>query len=404
MDGSNVPDVPLPLENLTIVELASVVAGPSVGKHLSDFGARVIKVERPGEGDSARAMGEAIGSRTAWWLNIGRNKRSVTLDLKHSQGREALLRLVARADALVESYRPGVLERLDLAPEVLYERNPRLIVVRVSAFGQTGPYSARPGFGTLAEAFSGLASISGYEDRPPLLAPFALADEVAGLFATWALMVALYHRDRTRGPGQTIDVSLYESLFSILGPLPTLYEKLGYVQGRNGSRLPFSSPRNVYRTRDGAHFVVSGTAATAAETIIRLVGGDDLAADPRFASQEARAQNADELDAIVAAWMGERDAAEIDRVFEGAGAAGMRVLSIADVFDDRHYRERRSLVEVSDEELGTVAIPAPVPRMSATPARVLHAGPPLGRDTDAVLGDLGYTREEIEDGRVGGAW
>lgn len=394
----------LPLADLKIVELASVVAGPSVGKHLSDFGAQVIKIERPGEGDSTRAMGDSIGSRTAWWLNIGRNKRSVTLDLKHPQGREALLRLVDDADALVESFRPGVLERLDLAPETLLVRNPKMIVVRVSAFGQTGPYSARPGFGTLAEAFSGLASISGYGDRPPLLAPFALVDEVAGLFATWALLVALYHRDRHGGGGQTIDVSLYESVFNVLGPLPTLYEKLGYIQDRKGSRLPFSSPRNVYRTRDGAYFAVSGTAPAAADTIIRLIGGDGLLADPRFTTQQARSRHADELDELVAAWMAERDTAEIDRLFQAAGAAGMRVLTMADVFADPHYRERGTLVEIDDEELGTVSIPAPVPRMSGTPGRVAHTGPSLGRDTEKVLAEIGYTSEEIERGRAGGAW
>src|SRR6195952_179177 len=238
----------LPLTGLRIIELANVVAGPSVGKHLSDFGAEVIKVERSGDGDPARAMGEFIGTRSAWWLSIGRNKRSVTLDLKHPKGREALLRLIEDADALVESFRPGVLERLDLAPDVLNAVNPRLVVVRLSAFGQTGPYSHRPGFGTLAEAFSGLTDISGYPGQSPLLASFALADEVAGLFATWSLMVALYHRDLREGTGQTIDVSLFESVFHILRPLPTLYKANGVLQARNGSRLTFSSPRNVYRT------------------------------------------------------------------------------------------------------------------------------------------------------------
>jgi crotonobetainyl-CoA:carnitine CoA-transferase CaiB-like acyl-CoA transferase len=394
----------LPLSSLRIIELANVVAGPSVGKHLSDFGAEVIKVERPGEGDAARAMGELIGSRTAWWLSIGRNKRSVTLDLKHPKGREALLRLIESADALVESFRPGVLERLDLAPETLQKANPQLVVVRVSAFGQTGPYSQRPGFGTLAYAFSGLTEISGYRRQAPLLAPFALADEVAGLFATWALLAALYHRDVSAGTGQTIDVSLYESVFNILGPLPTLYEATGALQERNGSRLPFSSPRNVYRTRDGRYFAVSGTAPAAAEAIVRLVGGEELLADSRFSTHGARARHAEELDAIVAGWIAERDADEVDRLFQEAGAAGIRVLSMAEVFEDPHYRARETLVAVEDEELGTVSLAAPVPRMSRTPARVGHAGPPLGRDTDDVLGELGYSGEEVTRGREEGAW
>jgi crotonobetainyl-CoA:carnitine CoA-transferase CaiB-like acyl-CoA transferase len=297
-----------------------------------------------------------------------------------------------------------VLERLDLAPETLEAVNPRLVVVRLSAFGQTGPYSHRPGFGTLAEAFSGLTDISGYPGQSPLLASFALADEVAGLFATWSLMVALYHRDVRDGKGQTIDVSLFESVFNILGPLPTLYKANGALQERNGSRLTFSSPRNVYRTRDGHYFAVSGTAASAAEIIVRLVGGDELAADERFSTHEARARHAEELDTAVERWIAERDVEEVDRLFQEAGGAGIRVLTMADVFEDPHYRERKTLVEIEDEEVGTVSMAAPVPRMSGTPARVGHVGLPLGRDTEDVLGDLGYSAEEIGSGRDEGAW
>ncbi len=394
----------LPLSKLRIIELANVVAGPSVGKHLSDFGAEVIKVELPGDGDSARGMGEFVGDRSAWWLLIGRNKRSVTLDLKDPRGREALLRLMKTADAVVESFRPGVLERLDLSPEVLHEVNPRLVVVRVSAFGQTGPYSHRPGFGTLAEAFSGLTEISGYPEQPPLLASFALADEVAGLFATWSLLAALYHRDTESGVGQTIDVSLFESVLSILGPLPTLYKANGVLPQRNGSRLTFSSPRNVYRTRDGHFFAISGTAPSAAETVVRVVGGEALLSDQRFTTHEARAQNAEELDSIVAEWVALHDAAEVDRLFQEAGAAGIRVLSMADVFSDPHYQARETFVTVEDPEVGEVSIPAPVPRMDRTPGRIAHLGPALGHDTEAVLAELGYTPQEIAAGAEEGVW
>lgn len=401
---ASVPEARRALDGLRIVELANVVAGPSVGKHLSDFGAEVIKVERPGDGDSARTMGDLLGTRSAWWLSLGRNKKSVTLDLKTRRGREALLRLVDTADAVVESFRPGVLERLDLDPAVLRARNPRLVVVRVSAFGQTGPYSHRPGFGTLAEAFSGLAAISGYDDRPPLLASFALADEVAGLFATWSLLTALYHRDVHGGAGQTIDISLYESIFNILGPLPTLYQHDGYLQQRRGSRLPFSSPRNVYRTRDGAYFAVSGTAPSAAATIIRLVGGEELLKDVRFATHDARAEHADVLDEIVGGWIAARDVVEVDELFQEAGAAGIRVLTMEDIFVDPHYRARETVIDIPDCELGDVAVAAPVPRMDGTPGRVVHTGPPLGQDTNAVLHELGYSRAEIKAGRTEGVW
>ncbi len=394
----------LPLSNLRIIELANVVAGPSVGKHLSDFGAQVVKIERPGDGDAARGMGEFVGNRSAWWLSIGRNKRSVTLDLKQSKGREALLRLVESADALVESFRPGVLERLDLAPEALQKANPRLVVVRLSAFGQTGPYSQRPGFGTLAEAFGGLAEISGYSGQSPLLASIALADEVAGLFATWALLAALYHRDVGHGSGQVIDVSLYESVFNILGPLPTLFKASGVLQERNGSRLPWSSPRNVYRTRDGHYFAVSGTTPSAAETIIRLIGGEELLADPRFSTHEARSSNAEDLDGAVARWIAERDVEDVDQSFQAVGAAGVRVMTMADVFEDPQYRSRGTLLEVEDEELGTIHMAAPVPRMSVTPSRVTHVGRPLGHDTDDVLRELGYSVDEIAEGRREGTW
>ena len=380
------PSSPLPLAGVRILELANVVAGPSIGAHLSDFGAEVIKVERPGEGDASRTMGEAVGERTAWWLCIGRNKQTVALDLKREDDREAFLRLAAEADAVVESFRPGVLERLGLAPERLHAVNPGLVIVRISAFGQTGPYAGRPGFGTLAEAFSGLAEISGYPDRPPLLPPIALADQVAGLFGTWALLAALYHRDVHGGPGQTIDVSLYESVLSLLGPLPTLYRHNGTLLQRNGSRLSFSSPRNVYPTRDGRCFAISGTAPSAAERVVRLVGGEALATDPRFATPAARAEHADEFDALVAEWIAARDLAEVEARFEEVNAAGIRVIDMADAASDPHYAAREAIVAVPDDELGEVLMTAPVPRMSATPGRIAHAGRALGADDAVVLG------------------
>jgi crotonobetainyl-CoA:carnitine CoA-transferase CaiB-like acyl-CoA transferase len=389
MTDTDRPHPPLPLDGLRIVEVANVVAGPSVGKHLSDFGAEVVKVERPGVGDTTRQMGQTIGSRTAWWVMLGRNKRSVVLDLKDARGREAFLALCETADAVVESQRPGVLESLDLAPETLQARNERLVVVRISGYGQTGPYARRPGFGTLAEAFSGMAGITGYADGPPLLAATAVADEVAGLFATWSLMVALYGRELHGLPGQVIDVSLYEALFAMLGPLPLLYHQNGYLQGRHGSRLPWSAPRNVYCSRDGHHFAVSGTAPGPAEAILRLIGGDALVTDARFGTPEARGEHSDELDERLAAWIAERDAAEVDEAFERHGIAGVRVLDMPAIFADPHVVARATLVEVDDEELGSVVMPAPVPRFSLTPGRISHTGPELGRDTDDVLRELG---------------
>ncbi len=389
-------DAELPLSGVRIVELASVVAGPSVGKYLSDFGAEVIKVERPGLGDSTREMGQSVGSRSAWWVVMGRNKRSVTIDLKSEEGRGAFLRLCRTADVVVESQRPGVLESLGLAPEVLQEENPELVVVRISGFGQTGPYARRPGFGTLAEAFSGLASVTGTESGPPMLAPTAIADEVAGLFATWALMVALYGRDVGGGAAQVIDVSLFEALMSTLGPLPTLYRENGYLQGRHGSRLPWSAPRNIYRSRDGEHFALSGTAPGPAMAVLRLVGGEQLAADRRFSSAQGRGENADELDRIVAAWIAERDADELDRIFAREDIAAVRVMDLRQALEHPHLRARESVIEVEDEEVGTVAMQAPVPRFNRTPGRIRHTGPRLGADNDEILKELGLTAARKE--------
>jgi crotonobetainyl-CoA:carnitine CoA-transferase CaiB-like acyl-CoA transferase len=293
---------------------------------------------------------------------------------------------------------------LKLSPVVLLVENPKLVVVRVSGFGQTGPYSHRPGFGTLAEAYSGYSAINGYDDRPPLLAPTALADEVSGLFATWALMVALYGREVHGLPGQTIDVSLFESVFAMLGPLPALYQHTGYLQSRNGSRLPFSSPRNVYRTRDGAYYAISGTAPAAAERVIEMVGGEELLADPRFCTHEVRAEHADELDGIVADWVAEHDLEEIEALAESAAVAGIRVMSMKDIFEDRHYAARESFVQVRDDALEYVAMAAPVPRFSVTPGRIEHAGSRLGSDTRNVLAELGYEPAEIDRMSDEGVW
>jgi len=399
----------LPLRGLRIVEVANVVAGPSVGRHLSDFGAEVIKVESLEHGDAARTLGEPLevdgtDSPSAWWTLVGRNKRTIALDLSSPAGHAAFLRLIDTADALVDSFRPGVLERLDLEPGKLQERNEKLIVLRISGFGQTGPYRSRPGFGTLAEAYAGLAAISGEENGPPLLAPAAIADEITGLVGTWSLLAALYHRDVHGGPGQTIDVSLYESLLSVLGPLPALYQHRGYLQPRRGSRLPFSSPRNVYETRDGHHFVVSGSSAPAAERAVKLVGGEELLADPRFASADARREHADDLDAAVAKWFAQHEALQVEAMLEEAGVAGMRVMTMADIFEDEHYRARGSIVEVPDERHGSIAMAAPVPRMSRTPGRIAWSGRDLGEDTAAVLRELGFDDDEIEQGHAEEAW
>ena len=382
---------PLPLEGMRIIELADIVAGPSVGAFLGDFGADVVKVERLDGGDAARRMGGMLDDdRSAWWVMLGRNKRSTTINLKSDRGREAFLRLTDAADALVEAYRPGVLEHLGLAPDLLLERNDRLVVVRISGFGQSGPRSSQPGLGTLAEAYSGFASITGEADGPPMLPPVALADQSAALFATWALLAALYWRDARGGSGQTIDVSLYESLYHLLGPLPTLARHLGHAPVRSGSRLSFSSPRNVYRTSDSQWIAVSGSAPSRTKRLLELIGGAALVDDGRFRTALDRQANADDLDELVAGWMRRRTAAEAEAELAAKGVAACRVYTVGETLADPHYRARGTLADVPDEGLGDVTMQAPVPRMSRTPGRIRSAGTRLGRDTASVLGELGF--------------
>ncbi len=395
---------PLPLEGVRIVELADIVAGPSVGAYLGDFGADVIKIERIEGGDAARQMGGMLDDRSAWWVVLGRNKRSVTIDLKSERGRECFLRLVATADALVEAYRPGVLENLGLAPETLLERNERLVVVRISGFGQSGPRRTQPGLGTLAEAYSGFASITGEANGPPMLPPIALGDESAALFATWSLLAALYWRDARGGSGQVIDVSLFESLYSLLGPLPTLAKHLGQAPVRSGSRLSFSSPRNVYATADGQWIAVSGTAPSRARRLLEALGGQELIDDERFRSPAGRQEHADDLDTLVAAWIGSRTAAEAEAELGAHGVAVSRVFSVGETLDDPHYVARGTLTDVPDETLGPVTMQAPVPRMSRTPGRVRRPGARLGRDTAEVLRELGLSEAEVESGARDGSW
>jgi crotonobetainyl-CoA:carnitine CoA-transferase CaiB-like acyl-CoA transferase len=388
---------PLPLRGIRVLDAGTVIGAPGVAARLGDFGADVIKVENPGTGDTTRAFGWRVGGVALWWKLLGRNKRPITLKLSHPKGRDLLLRLVEGADVLIESFRPGTLERWDLGPERLLERNPKLVVVRVSGFGQTGPYAHRPGFGTLAEAMSGYSHISGDPEGPPLLPPVALADEVAALLGAFATMVALYHRDRNDGPGQVIDLALFEGLFGITGPVAVAYDRLGLVSGRHGNRLPYVAPRNTYRTVDDRWIALSGTSQSIADRILRAIGRGDLASDPRFATNEARVQNVEQLDEVIGEWVGRHTLQEAMAAFEAHEAAAAPIYDIREIFADLQYRSRGTLVRVPDEELGDVVLPEVQPRLSETPGAVRHAGLPLGAANAEVLGgELGLSEEELE--------
>jgi crotonobetainyl-CoA:carnitine CoA-transferase CaiB-like acyl-CoA transferase len=384
------------LDDVRVVDLATVLAGPGAARYLADFGADVIKVEAPG-GDGTRRMGwadPADGSSYMWKL-IGRGKRSVVLDLKTEPGLDAVLRLVDGADVLVENFRPGKLEALGLAPAVLLERNPGLVILRVTGFGQSGPYASRPGFATIAEAMSGFAAINGETDGAPLLPPIALTDEIAALAGAFAVLVALHHRDRT-GEGQVVDVNLLESMLQFMGALPSAYAHLGYLQPRLGAGIPYSVPRGTYRCRDGVWVALSTSAETVAGRVMELLGVGD---DARFASFAGRVEHRDEIEAVVGEWIAARDSADVLRAFDDAHAAIAPVFSMADVFADPHVQERASIVDVDGVRMqGLIA------GLSRTPGHIRHPGRPLGADTEAVLAELdqqaGEEAEPADGGRA----
>ncbi|HVM41820.1 MAG TPA: CoA transferase [Acidimicrobiia bacterium] len=365
------------LDGIRVIDMSTVLAGPEAARHLADFGADVIKVEAPA-GDRTRRMGwrRPGDDDSLMWKLASRNKRCVVLDLKTDEGRAALLRLADEAHVLVENFRPGTLERLGLGPAILHARNPRLVVVRVTGFGQDGPYRDRPGFATLAEAMSGFAAVNGEPDGRPLPPPIALADELTGLVAAFAAMVALRHAERT-GEGQVVDANLLESMFQVMGPMISAYRHVGYLQPRLGAGIPYSVPRGTYRTRDGRWLALSASAESVAERVLELIG---VAGDPRFATFEGRVEHRDALEERVSAWIAARDADEVVAAFVEANAAIAPVYTMADIDEDPHVAARGMVVEVDG-----VAMPGPVARLSATPARLTHAGRPLGADSADVL-------------------
>ncbi|MEO6467951.1 MAG: CoA transferase [Acidimicrobiia bacterium] len=368
------------LDGIKVIDIATVIAGPGAARYLADFGADVVKVEAPG-GDGTRRLGwrDAADGDSYMWKLVARGKRAIVLDLKTDDGAAHLRDLLTDADVLVENLRPGSLERLGFAPDDLLARNPGLVILRVTGFGQTGPYAQRPGFATMAEAMSGFASINGEPDGAPLPPPIALTDEVTAIVGAFAILAALRHRDRT-GEGQVIDVNLLDTMLSLMGPLHSASAHLGYEQPRLGSGIPYSVPRGTYRCADGKWVAVSASAETVAQRLMRLLGVGD---DERFTSFEGRVSNRTELDEIVRGWIGARTAAEVIEAFEAAEAAIAPVYTVAEVARDPHVIERESLIDVDG-----ITMPGLIARFSRTPGAVRFAGRPLGADTDAVLGKI----------------
>lgn len=369
-----------PLGDLRVIDLATVIAGPGCARYLADFGADVIKVEKPPSGDSVRSMGwtDPADGRSLWWRIVGRNKRTISLDLKDPGDLAVMRRLCDTADVLVENFRPGTLERLGLAPEVLHATNPRLVVTRVTGFGQTGPYKDRPGFATQAEALSGFAAINGEPDGQPLLPPIALTDEVAALVAAFATMVAVHS-----GVGQVVDVNLIESMLQLMGPLIPLYGLLGETQQRLGAGIPYTVPRNTYRTGDGRWVAVSTSAESVAERVMDLIG---LGGDRRFVDFAGRVAHREEIDARMSEWMAERTTEQVLAEFEAAHAAVAPVYDMADIASDPHFLERGAIIRVDG-----IPMPEVVARLSRTPGRVRWAGRDLDADGDAIRAGLEET-------------
>jgi crotonobetainyl-CoA:carnitine CoA-transferase CaiB-like acyl-CoA transferase len=390
-----------PLEGIRVVEAATLFAAPLAGMLLGDYGADVVKIEHPRRQDPARGHGPAKDGEGLWFKALARNKRLLTLDLSRPEGREVFLRLAEGADVVLENFRPGTLERWGAGPAELSAANPRLVIARVSGFGQTGPYAARPGFGTLAEAMSGFAVLNGEPDGPPLLPPFALADGVAALATAFAIMVALRAREET-GRGQLVDTSLIEPLMTLLGPQVTAYDLLGELQPRTGNRSSHNAPRNLYATADGSWVAVSASATSIAERVLRLVGRPDLVAEPWFATGTGRAEHVDEIDEAVAAWIAVRPRDEVLASFEAAEAAIAPVYNAREILDDPQLDAIGSIVTVEDERLGPLKMPNVVSRLSNTPGEIRSTGGRHGADTDAVLVELGLGADEVERLRAAG--
>jgi formyl-CoA transferase len=384
-----------PLDGIRVLDCGTIIAAPYCATLLADWGADVIKIEHP-DGDSLRRAGPSKNGAGLNYKFYGRNKRNVVLNLSTAEGQDAMRRLVVKSDIVVENFRPGVMEKWNLGWEALHALNPRLVMVRVTGFGQKGPYKQRAGFGTLAESMSGFAHINGYPDGSPTLPPFGLADGIAALSAAYATMLAIYERDVRSGTGQMIDVALIEPIFHILGGQPTIYDQTGAIQGRSGNRSVNNAPRNVYRTRDGRWLAISTASQSIAERVMTLVGHPEVIAEPWFRSGVGRSQHGDLLDGFVASWILERDADAVLEAFEHAGAAVAPVYDVAQVMADPQYQALDAVVSVPDDELGTVRMQNLLFRMSETPGEVRHAGRKLGEDTDEVLREvLGMSDAEL---------
>ena len=388
-----------PLEGVRVLDLSRLVAGNTLTGLLADFGAEVIKVET-GEGDTLRAWRTA-GVQANWKL-YARNKKSLALDLRDAQARELLLKLVAKTDAFVESFRPDTLESMGLAPDFLLSRNPRLVIVRISGWGQTGPYRRRPGFGTLVEGISGFASINGFADREPVLPPMYMADSYAGLYGAAGVLVALREVEVNGGKGQVIDLPLLDPLFTVLGPQAASYRLTGEVKARTGSRSTNSGPRNAYRTKDGKYVALSASTQKMAERVMAAIGHPELADDPRYRTNADRVKNAESLDAVIGEFVAARTQAENVAYFEAAEVTIGPIYDITQILEDPHFIEREVIAEYPDADMGRYPMHHVVPRLAGTPGSIRSPAPRLGQHNREILREVGVDDRRYEELRKKG--
>jgi crotonobetainyl-CoA:carnitine CoA-transferase CaiB-like acyl-CoA transferase len=387
---------PLPLESIRVLDIATMAAAPWAAAYLAELGADVVKVEMPGTGDHQRRWGTPKNGVGLFWKSMSRNKRSITLHLGRPQGAALFKRLVAGADVIIENFRPGTLERWGLGYETLRAINPRLILLRVTGFGQCGPYAPRPGFGTLAESLTGFAHLTGQTDGPPTLPNGPLADGLAGITGAYAVMVALYWRDARGGTGQQIDLSLCEPLLRLLEPALMDYDQFGIARGRIGNRSDHVAPRNTYQCGDGRWLSISASAQSIFERLMDAIGQPELRTDPRFAVNAARVANVEALDAIIGGWMRQRDRDEALALLEQAQVAAAPIYDIPEIFADPHFAARETFTAVQDPEIGSIRLVNVVPRFSETPGRVRTTGPALGAHNEEIYGALGLDAGELE--------
>jgi formyl-CoA transferase len=396
-----------PLQGVRVVELGTLIAGPFCSRILAEFGAEVIKVEAPGEGDPLRKWRklypDAQSGTSLWWLVQARNKKSVTANLKHADGLAMVQRLIARADIVVENFRPGVLEKLGLGWDVLSALNPGLVMVRLSGFGQTGPMAQLPGFGAIGESMGGLRFVTGFPDRPPVKTGVSIGDGIASLWGAIGALMALRHREVNGGTGQMVDVALYEAVFAMMESLVPEFDVFGFVRERTGNVMPGITPSNTHTTRDGKHLIIGANGDAIFRRFMQAIGRQDLADDPGLANNAGRDARATEIYSVIGAWVATQDAADVLKLAATAGVPASHIFSVADMFADPQYAARAMLEWATLPDGKRMRIPGVVPKLSETPGSTEWLGPALGEHTDAVLMELGYSGDEIAEMHRNGA-